>query len=838
MARTKLVIIGGVAGGATAAARARRLSEEAQIVVFERGPHVSFANCGLPYHIGGEIANRDSLILQTPESLHARHNLDVRVRHEVLSIDREKREVEVHALETGETFRERYDKLILSTGAAPIRPPIPGIEHEKIFTLRTVPDMDRIKAAVDAGAKSAVVVGGGFIGLEVAENLRHRGVDVTVVEMLPQVMPPIDPEMATPIHQELVAHGVDLRLGDGVKAFADEDGRVAVTLQSGATVVGDLAILSIGVRPESDLAKAAGLELGARGAVRVNDHMLTSDPDIFAVGDAVQVNDFVLDRPTVIPLAGPANRQGRIAADNVFGRGSRYRGTQGTSIVRVFGLTIGTTGSSEKLLRKSQTPYQKVYLHPAHHVGYYPGAAEMHFKLLFAPDNGKILGAQIVGREGVDRRVDVIAMAIQAGLTVYDLEEAELAYAPPFGAAKDAVNMAGFIAGNELRGDTVTVHADELDGAFLLDVRDPEEHATGAIPGATLIPLNTLRDRHAELPNDRRIVAYCKVGMRGYLATRTLRQLGYDAANLSGGYTTYQMFHPAPITSPGSPAPKGGSSERTVAPAAASSCCSSSTAPSAETYTATAADTSASVAVLDCRGIQCPGPIVRISKMLQELGQGEALDVMASDPGFPLDIPAWCATTGHELVRVEPENGHFRARIRKGLSPLTAPQGQSRPDAEPKGQTVVVFSNDLDKVMAAFIIANGAASMGKRVTLFFTFWGLNVLRRPGATARGKGVVERMFGWMMPKGPGALRLSKMNMAGMGTAMMRKVMRDKNVDSLPALMQSAVDQGVKLVACAMSMDVMGIRREELFDGIEVGGVGAYLAAADHASSSLFI
>jgi len=836
MPGTKLVIVGGVAGGATAAARARRLSEEAEIIVLERGPYVSFANCGLPYHIGEEIPDRDSLLLHSPESLRARHRLDVRVRHEVVSIDRDNKEVAVREVETGETYRESYDKLILSTGAAPIRPPLPGIDHEKIFTLRTVPDMDRIKAAVDADAKRAVVIGGGFIGLEVAENLKRRGLAVTLLEKSAHVMPPIDREMASPLHDELTNHGIDLRLEDGVQSFADDGGRVTVTLDSGTTVTGDLAILAIGVKPDAQLADDAGLKLTERGAMIVSDRMITSDEHIFAIGDAVAVNDFVGGGPTAIPLAGPANRQGRIAADNVFGRDSRYRGTQGTSIVRVFDLAIGSTGASEKALRQADTPYRKVYLHPAHHVDYFPGAADMHIKLLYAPADGRILGAQIVGSEGVDRRVDVIAMAIQAGMTVYDLEESELAYAPPFGAAKDPVNMAGFIAANDLRADVDTAYADELDGAFVLDVREPEEHEAGAIPGSTLLPLNELRDRSAELPKGRRIVTYCKVGMRGYLAARTLRQLGYDAANLSGGFTTYRMVHPQPVTQ--APAASGGPSTSCgQAPAASASVAPKSDEPAATGKTDATAEPAAT-SVLDVRGLQCPGPIVRIKQALGSLSPGDAIDVVASDPGFPADIPGWCSSTGNELIRIDPVNGHYRARIRKGPSVQSVQRPQAREEAQRDGQTIVVFSNDLDKVLAAFVIANGAASMGKRVTLFFTFWGLNVLRRPGPQAPGKNILEHMFGWMMPKGPGKLRLSQMSMGGMGTVLMRKIMRDKGVDSLPDLMASAMEQGVKLVACSMSMDVMGIRREELAEGVEIGGVGAYLSETDRASANLFI
>ena len=537
MAGLKLVVVGGVAGGATAAARARRLNEQAEIVLFERGPYVSFANCGLPYHVGGEIAQREKLLLQTPEGLMNRYNIDVHVRSEVIEIDRNSQEVVVRKLADGTVYREHYDKLILSPGASPIRPPLPGADHERVFTLRNMPDMDRIKAAVDGGARQAVVVGGGFIGLEMAENLRRRGLSVHLVEMLDQVLPQMDKEMVEPLHQTLRSNGVELHLADAVEAFQADGPQMRVRLRRGEVLPADLVVLAAGIKPEADLAKRAGLDLTDRGAIRVNQHMQTSDPNIYAVGDAVSVRDFITGAEVMVPLAGPANRQGRIAADNVCGRHSVFRGCQGTSIVKVFNLAAGMTGSSEKTLRRAGVGYQKVHLHAAQHVGYFPGASMLAIKLLFSVPDGRVLGAQVVGAEGVDKRIDVIALAIQGGMTVFDLEEAELGYAPQFGSAKDPVNLAGFVAANTLRGDVEIIHADELNGQVLVDVRSPQEHQAGAIPGAQLIPLPELRDRHEELPRDRRVVVYCQVGMRGYLAARMLRQLGHDVRNLSGGVT-------------------------------------------------------------------------------------------------------------------------------------------------------------------------------------------------------------------------------------------------------------------------------------------------------------
>jgi NADPH-dependent 2,4-dienoyl-CoA reductase/sulfur reductase-like enzyme/peroxiredoxin family protein/rhodanese-related sulfurtransferase/TusA-related sulfurtransferase len=847
--------VGGVAGGATAAARARRLREDAEIVVLERGPYVSFANCGLPYHIGGDIANRESLLLQTPEALRARYEMDVRVRHEVVEIDRERREVVVRDLAQDREYRERYDRLILSPGAAPLRPPLPGIDHERIFTLRTVPDTDRIKAAVDAGAKSAIVVGGGFIGLEMVENLIRRGLSVYLVELLDQVMPPLDREMAEPIHQQLHARGVDLRLGDAVEAFADLGGRVIARLKSGAELTADLVILAIGVRAESKLAKDAGVELTERGAIRVDDRMRTSDAAIYAVGDVVAVADCVTGAETVVPLAGPANRQGRIAADNACGRDSRFRGAQGTSVLGLFDLTVAMTGASEKTLKRESIAYEKVYLHPAQHVGYYPGSAQMTIKLLFSPDDGRVLGGQIVGTDGVDKRIDVLATAIQARMTVYDLEELELAYAPQYGAAKDPLNMAGFIAANVLRGDVALAHADALDGALLLDVRNPEEFAAGAVSGAILIPLPELRSRHVELPKDRPIVAYCQVGMRGYVAARLLASLGYDVRNLAGGYRTWCQYHPED-RSPGCALPTGegysaspnatnGTDVRTLPSRDRKGACQAVVARGPDGLphaTNPNADPRHADQTLDVRGQCCPGPIVAVADALKTLEGGRVLEVLSSDSGFLSDIPAWCRSTGNELLHADRQNGHYVATIRKGMElsagAMVAPAAAQQAANAKHGKTVVVFSGELDRVMAALIIANGAAAMGQRVTLFFTFWGLSALRRPDAPPMNKPFMARMFGWMLPKGAARLPLSRMHMGGMGKAMMNRVMRSHNVAPLATLLAQAQAQGVKIVACSMSLDVLGLKPEELIDGVEIAGVAAYLAEADAATANLFV
>lgn len=550
----KIVIVGGVAGGASAATRLRRLDENAQIVLFERGEHISYANCGLPYYIGGTIKEREALLVQTPRAMKDKFNIDVRVQSEVTAIDRKNKTVSVTDLRTGKRYDESYDKLILSPGAAPVRPPIPGIEQEGIFTLRTVPDTDAIKEAVDKGKPSeAVVVGGGFIGLEMAENLHSRGIKVTIVEAADQVMAPIDYEMACIVHRHILSKGLKLYLKDGVKAFRKEGKRVKVELQSGKLLAADMVILAIGVRPDVSLAKDAGLEIGERRGIKVNSYLQTSDPDIYAVGDAIEVKDFVNGSDTVIPLAGPANKQGRIAANNIYGAGEQYHGTQGTSVVKVFDLTVAATGNSEKTLKRMGMDYRKSYTESDSHAGYYPGASPLNIKLLFAPD-GKVLGAQAVGYEGVDKRIDVLASAIRFGRTVYDLEELELAYAPPYSSAKDPVNMAGYVAANCLKGDMKIIHWDQVDQldrdkVFILDVRPPEETSTGSIEGSMNIPLNDLRARIDEVPRDKEIIVYCKVGLRAYIAYRMLVQKGFrNVKNLSGGYQLYQAVKQAEET--------------------------------------------------------------------------------------------------------------------------------------------------------------------------------------------------------------------------------------------------------------------------------------------------
>ncbi|MGM0443065.1 MAG: FAD-dependent oxidoreductase [Fibrobacterota bacterium] len=814
----KIIIIGGVAGGASFAARMRRLNENAQITMFEKGPYVSFANCGLPYHIGETIQEREKLIVQTPEAFKDRYNVDVRVSSEVTAVDPEKKRVHVKAGDS--TYTADYDYLLVAPGASPLRPPIPGIDSEGIFTLRNIPDMDRIKGRVDSGDVSrAVVIGGGFIGLETAENMRHRGIDVTLVELSDQVFMPADKEMANILHQHMALNGIDLILSDGAKKFVSRGGgAVDVVLNSGTELSADLVVLAIGVKPDTAFLKESGLQMNDRGAIQVDEGMKTNLPDVYAVGDAVEVTEFISGRPVSIPLAGPANRQGRIAADRIAGRKSSYKKTQGTSICKVFDLAAGVTGLNEKNAQNWGISYRKSYTHSTNHASYYPDAYQMSLKMLFDPADGTVLGVQIIGREGVDKRIDVFATAIRHGLTVYDLTELELAYAPPYGSAKDAVNMAGFVAENILSGDHPVIYSEEIRENFdpkkqiLLDVRTEEEWNLGTIDGAVLIPVDSLRDRLDELDKHKEIIPFCQIGLRGYIALRILQENGFTARNLSGGYKTYSFYV------------KDSFDAGFLTPISDAKCSS----PEKEISTASATVT------VDACGLQCPGPIMRLKKTVEELSLGEMVEITATEEGFAMDVPAWCSRTGNTLVTLDRRDGKFVALVKKG----GAKDSCAVDTGGTNKKTMVVFSNDFDKMMATFIIANGAASMGSEVVLFFTFWGLNLLRKGRSQRVKKSFMEKMFSMMMPKGSTKTSLSKMNMGGLGTIFMKKEMKKKNVFSLETLMKQAQENNVKLVACTMSMDIMGIKKEELIDGVEFGGVASYLNEADDANFNLFI
>lgn len=825
----KVLIVGGVAGGASAAARLRRVDETAEIILFERGEYISFANCGLPYYIGGVIEERSALLVQTPQAMKARFEMDVRVQQEVIAINKEEKKVTVRKNTTGETYEESYDNLILSPGSTPLKPPIPGIDAPNIFTLWNIPDTDAVKNYVtEKRPRRAAIIGGGFIGIEMAENFRDLKLEVSLVEMLDQVMAPIDFEMAQQVHQHVKAKGVRLYLSDGVKSFEYNNGVTLITLQSGKQIEADVVMLSIGIKPNSQLAKDAGLAVNERGGIVVDEHLKTSDPSIYAVGDAIEVEDRVLGGKTMIPLAGPANKQGRIAANNICGANETYKGTQGTSIAKVFDLTVAATGLNEKTLKRLGKElgrdYQVSMIHVKSHAGYYPGAIPMTIKLIFGMD-GKILGAQIVGYDGADKRIDVIATALRMGGTVQDLTELELAYAPPYSSAKDPVNMAGFTAENILDGKTGVIHwhqMKDLDlGVYqIVDVREPVERELGFINGSVNIPVNQLRKRMGELDRTKKTVIYCAVGLRGYIAARILKQHGFEEVfNLSGGYTTYSTV----FCQDDSKQCGGVSGDSGTAYKESGDVESEEVVPAGgETFK------------LNCSGLQCPGPIMQVSLRMKDLKPGEKLDILATDPGFASDIGVWAERTGNVLLDSGKVDKGFRALLQKGVVKHAA----NMPKTGGDDKTMIVFSGDLDKAIATFIIANGAASMGRKVTLFFTFWGLNILRRPEPVAVKKNLISAMFGMMMPRGSKKLGLSQMNMGGMGAAMIRGLMKKHGVDSLEQMIEMAKANGVRLVACNMSMDLMGITQQELIDGVELGGVATMLGSAEESDMSLFI
>lgn len=810
----KYIVIGGVAGGATVAARLRRMDEQAEIILLERGAYVSYANCGLPYYIGGEISERDHLFVQTVKGFQDRFAIDIRVRQEVVEILREQKAVRIKNLETGAEYTESYDKLVLSPGAAPIRPNLEGINLPNIFTLRNVPDTDAIKNYITANRpRRAVVVGGGFIGLEMAENLHRQGLEVHVVEMGRQVMAPIDYSMASIVHHHMVEQGIHLHLERGVTRFASSaSGALEVVLSDEQKIETDMVILSIGVRPETTLAKDSGLSIGALGGISVNEYMQTSDPDIYALGDAVEVVHGVTGKPALIPLAGPANKQGRIVADNiVYGNVSVYSGTIGTSIAQVFDLTVAAAGANSKLLDREKIPYLSSFTHSQSHAGYYPGAVSMSVKILFSPENGRLLGAQIVGFDGVDKRIEMLAQVIQNQGTVADLMELEHAYAPPYSSAKDPVNMAGFVADNILKkrvetilwSDVASLPAD----AVKIDVRTPAEYELGTIPGFVNIPVDELRGRLAELPKDRLIVVTCAIGLRGYLAYRILKQHGFThVKNLSGGYKTWSAAT-MPVGQPD---------------ASCDSCCGDEP-----------CSTKNIVEVNAC-GLMCPGPIMKLKSTYEQLDNDAMLCITATDQAFAKDVKSWCKMTGADLVSLDKQAGQVKALVRKQQPKACAPAQQG--GAENK--TIVVFSDDLDKALASFVIANGAASTGKKVSMFFTFWGLNVIKKSQKPAVEKDIWGRMFSWMLPSDSKALKLSQMNMMGIGSKMMRFLMKKKKIDSLESLIAQAREQGVEFIACTMSMDVMGVKKEELLDDVTLGGVATYLERTEEANLNLFI
>lgn len=814
----KVVIIGGVAGGATAAARMRRESEDAQIVLFERGEYVSYANCGLPYYIGGTISERDRLFVQTVEGFVKRFNIDIRIKSEVTAIDLKSKTVTVLNRLTNESYTESYDKLIVSTGAEPIKPPMPGIDSSKIFSLRNVPDMDHIKSYIGQhNPKKAVVIGGGFIGLEMVENLQDAGLEVCVIERSNQVMAPIDFSMASLVHQHLKSKKVGLLLEEVVEGFESSGSEIKVLLASKKDISADMVILSIGVRPEVHLAKEAGLELGSLGGIKIDDYMQTSDPDVYALGDAVEVFNPVIGKHSLIPLAGPANKQARIVADNILeGNIYKYTGTIGTSIAKVFDITVAATGASSKLLDRENIAHLSSFTHGNSHAGYYPNALPLSIKINFSPVDGKLLGAQIVGFDGVDKRIDLFAQVIKKGGTIYDLMEIEHAYAPPYSSAKDPVNMAGFVAENILKNKVKVIQWRELDKLskdeiFLIDVRTTGEFEFAYIEGAINIPVDDLRSRLSEIPKNKKIILYCAVGLRGYLASRILHQHGYtDVYNLSGGYKTYSSASDIQSTSV--------AFEKAII----------------QDNTPIKTESGMKTITIDACGLQCPGPIMQLKKNYDQINAGDRLEIKVTDQAFGEDLKGWCNMMGANLISISNSEGIVTACIEKSTKgPSCEIHSQGKDN-----KTLIVFSDDLDKALASFVIANGALASGKKVSIFFTFWGLNVIKKTNKPAVKKNFLGKMFGMMLPSSSKHLGLSKMNMGGLGSKMMRYIMKEKKIDTLESLMQQAIDNGIELIACSMSMDVMGIKQEELMDNITIGGVAAYLDRAENANVNLFI
>lgn len=812
----KHIIVGGVAGGATAAARIRRADEMAEIVLLEKGKYISYANCGLPYYIGDVIEDRDKLFVQTPESFGRRFNVDVRVGNEVIGIDTKSKQVTVRRTDSTE-YTETYDKLLLSPGAAPIIPPLKGIELEGIFTLRNVSDTDHIKLYINTHeVKHAVVVGGGFIGLEMAENFHEVGANVSIVEMADQVMGPIDYSMASLVHRHLLDKGVNLYLKQGVDHFEQSGNQIAVCLANGNRILADLVLLSIGVKPSTELAVKAGLELGQRG-IKVNSYLETSATDVYAVGDAIEFPHPLTGLPWLNYLAGPANRQARIVADNmVFGNKTEYEGSIGTSIAKVFDLTVAATGLPGKRLKQMDIDYLSSTTMSASHAGYYPGSFQLTLKLTFSPTDGRIYGAQCVGVEGVDKRIDQIAQVIKHNGTVFDLVKTEQCYAPPFSSAKDPIAIAGYTASNIIRGDMKVIYWRELQNidptkVLLIDVRTEAEHELGAIKGSVNIPLDDLRERIDEVPRDKDVVIYCAIGLRGYIAQRILFGRGYTRVrNLSGGYRLYSSAT-APVVNANPiifDQPKQTINEPVQA--------------------------LKNILKIDACGLQCPGPILKLKTAMDNASVGDQLEIKATDAGFPRDAQAWCRTTGNKLITTEDSSGYHTVVIEK--SPINSQE--DTPVKMSKNKTLIMFSDDLDKALATFVLANGAAATGHKVTIFFTFWGLNVIKKELKPVLKKDIFGKMFSWMLPSSSKKLHLSKMSMLGVGDKMMRHIMKTKNINSLEELRQQALASGVEFIACQMSMDMMGIQKEELLDGVTIGGVATYMERAEDANVNLFV
>lgn len=798
--KKKIVIVGGVAGGASTATRLRRMSEKDEIIIFEKEEYPSFANCGLPYHIGGVISERENLIVQTPEKFKNRFRIDVRTFSEVVEVNPEKNTVSVQTKE-GKRYEETYDFLVLSPGAKPIVPNIPGIHSQKIFTLRNIPDMDKIIEEIkNKGGKKAAVIGGGFIGVETAENLRHLGLDTHLIEAAPHILAPFDSDFSEELEKEMREKGVQLHLSKKVLEFQEENNQIHILMSEESSLEVDFVVSAIGVQPDTAFLHSSGILLGEKGHILVNEFLQTNYENIYALGDAIPG----------FALAGPANRQGRIVANHISGNKESYKESIGSSIIKVFDLVGACTGKNERTLSKEGIPYQSVILFPNSHAGYYPNATQLHCKVLYHKENGKILGAQCVGYESVDKFIDVIASTIHFQGDLYDLSELELCYAPPFGSAKSPVNMAGFIGRNIFEGLMEVVSPEEVQNfnpekQVVLDLRTAEEIAVSPAQNSMAISVDELRENLNLLPKEKEILCYCAVGLRGYIASRILKQNGFSVKNLLGGYRYLPLSW------------KEKSKEEIETPQI----------PTREEVL------QGEFEELNLTGLSCPGPLMKLQAKLEEAPQGKRFHVIASDMAFANDVAAFAKTKGHFLQQVSKEKGLVHAYLEK--------QGEKKKiqihETEDK-MTIVVFSGDYDKAIAAFVIANGALAMGKKVTLFFTFWGLSILKKENAPKLKKSFMDTLFSFVLPSSWKTLPLSKMNFGGLGRMMMTHVMKEKKILSLKELREEAKKGGAHMIACTMSMEAMGIQVEELIEGIDFGGVAQYLEASNQAAPNLFI
>lgn len=813
----KILIIGGVAGGSTAAARIRRLNEDVEILILERGKHISFANCGLPYFIGDTIKSVDRLLVQTPEKMKELYNIDVKINTEVLEIDpNNKKLLSIDLVSNTKTTYE-YDKLLVSTGAEPIIPNIKGaIDSENIFKVRTIDDAIKIKEFIKTrNCKQASVIGGGFIGLEVAEQLSKLGLNVNLIEARDQILPNIDSDLIKLVEQNLIDNNINLNLNSCVEEILD-NGKTIKTANK--TISQDIIIMAIGVRPEILLAKNSNLEIGITGGVKTNKFMQTSNSNIYWIGDSCENIDFITKKPSKVALAGPAQRQARIAANHIIlnDNDDTYKGTLATSIIDVYGLAVASCGKTEKELIQSNTEYKLYVSSPSDHAGFYPNANVLHTRLLVSKDDD-ILGFQAVGRSGADKAVDIIATAIYAGLKASSLKDLEHAYAPQFSSAKSPINILGLLADNYKKNivthKSLTNIASYLNDGIILDVRNEDEVLLYGIENAINIPLSKLRKRYNELDKSKKIYCLCNTAKNSYVATRILIQKGYDAYNLSGGIINHKLKRDLVYND-----------------------CSFPNMYKTEKKEVFNMENKNQITTIDCIGLQCPGPIMQVANTIKQLNDGDILEVVTTDPGFSRDIISWCEKTKNTFIENKHENNKIISLIAKGNKDIKIDK-QTDIKVDLDNGTIVVFSGDFDKAIAAFIIASGAQAMGKQMTIFFTFWGLTIIKKKGVKIRKKGL-DKMFSMMLPNHAGKLPLSKMNFKGMGRWMMKKTMKKKNVTKLQDLMQNAILAGVRIVACSMSMDVMGIRKEELIDGCLIGGVATYLGYADQSNLNLFI